>query len=395
MTPSPGSPPATDSAARIPEFLPFTRPTLDEETIQGVVDVLRSGWITSGPQVQRFEAMLSGYCGGRPVRSLVSGTGALELALELAGVKPGDEVITTPLTWVATANVIVRAGARPVLVDVDPATRLIDLDRAEAAITSRTRAILPVDLAGFPVDRDRLYDIARARGLRVIEDAAQSLGATWKGRRIGSFGDLVCFSFHANKNVTTAEGGALVLNDAAEATRCERLRLQGVIRFPDGEQDVEEPGAKLNLTDVAARIGVGQLARIDEFTARRRELAARYFDRFDRELECDLPPVDDPGTNWHMFQPVLPVDRMTISRGEFIRQMHARGIGVGVHYPALHRFTLYRGMGYGDGDFPHAERVGRGIVTLPLFPTMRNDDVDRVCDAVRDILRASLPPRHR
>lgn len=396
MTTPPGTAPRNpDPGSPTSDFLPFTRPALDEETIQGVADVLRSGWITSGPQVQRFEAMLSGYCGGRPVRSLVSGTGALELALELAGVKPGDEVITTPLTWVATANVIVRAGARPVLVDVDPKTRLIDLDRVEAAITARTRAVIPVDLAGFPVDRDRLYGIARPRGIRVIEDAAQSLGATWQGRRIGSFGDLVCFSFHANKNVTTAEGGALVLNDAAEATRCERLRLQGVIRFPDGEQDVEEAGAKLNMTDIAARIGVGQLARIDEFTARRRQLAARYFEKFDRELACGLPPADDPGTNWHMFQPVLPVDDMTISRGEFIKQMHARGIGVGVHYPALHRFTLYRGLGYGDGDFPHAERVGRGIVTLPLFPAMQDTDVDRVCDAVRDILRASLPPRHR
>lgn len=376
-------------------FLPFTRPTIDEETIAGVADVLRSGWITSGPQVRAFEAMLSDHCGGRPVRALVSGTGALELALEIAGVRPGDEVITTPLTWVATANVIVRAGARPVLVDIDPVTRLIDLDRVEAAITPRTRAILPVDLAGFPVDRDRLADIARRHGVRVIEDAAQSLGATWGGRRIGSFGDLVCFSFHANKNLTTGEGGCLVLNDAAEALRCERLRLQGVERLPDGGQEVEVAGAKLNMTDIAARIGIGQLPRLAEFNARRHALAMRYFERLDPGLLPDLPPREARGGNWHMFQPVLPLDRLTLSRGDFIRAMHDRGIGVGVHYPALHLFRLYREMGFREGDFPHAERVGAGIVTLPLFPAMGDEDVDRVATAVRDILRPNLRAGHR
>lgn len=377
------------------DYLPFTRPDIDEETIAGVVEVLRSGWITSGPQVKAFEAQLSDYFGGRPVRALVSGTGALELALELAGVKPGDEVITTPLSWVATANVVVRAGARPVFVDIDPVTRLIDLDRVEAAITPRTRAIIPVDLAGLPVDRDRLYAIASRHGLRVIEDAAQSMGATWKGRRIGSFGDLVCISFHANKNMTTAEGGCLVLNDEAEALRCERLRLQGVVRLPDGGQEVEVAGAKLNLTDVAARIGIGQLTRLDAFNARRHVLARRYFERFDRSVGCALPPADFVHTNWHMFQILLPLERLDIGRGEFIAQMHARGIGVGVHYPAMHLFKLFRGLGYGDGDFPHAEVVGASLVTLPLFPKMAEADVDRVCAAVRDILQPHLRAEHR
>jgi dTDP-4-amino-4,6-dideoxygalactose transaminase len=225
-----------------------------------------------------------------------------------------------------------------------------------------------------------LYDLAQRRGLRVIEDAAQSMGTRWQGKRIGSFGDLVCFSFHANKNITTTEGGALVLNDAAEARRCELLRLQGVERLADGEQEVEVAGAKLNMTDVAARIGLGQLPRLDEFNARRAVLARRYFERFDANLGCDLPPADDAHTNWHMFQPVLPLDRMTGTRGDFLRGMQALGIGTGVHYPALHLFKLYRGMGYGPGDFPHAERIGAGIVTLPLFPTMTEADVDRVCD---------------
>lgn len=374
--------PATADAV---SYLPFTRPTIDEETIAGVADVLRSGWITSGPQVKRFEAELSSYLGGRPVRTLASGTGALELALAIAGIGPGDEIITTPLTWVATANVVLRAGARPVFVDIDPTTRNIDLDRIEPALTGRTRALLPVDLAGLPVDRDRLYAIAHHRGLRVIEDAAQSVGATWNGRRIGSFGDLVCLSFHANKNLTTAEGGCLVLNDEEEALRCERLRLQGVIRLPDGEQEVEVAGAKLNMTDIAARIGIGQLARLEAFTARRRALARHYFACFDRGLGCELPVADFANSNWHMFQVLLPLERM--SRGDFMHAMHERGIGVGVHYPALHLFKLYQELGWRAGQFPHAERVGRSIVTLPLFPAMTEADVERVCAATRDVLR--------
>jgi dTDP-4-amino-4,6-dideoxygalactose transaminase len=296
---------------------------------------------------------------------------------------------------VATANVVVRTGARPVFVDVDPATRLLDLDRVEAAITPKTKAIIPVDLAGLAVNRDRLYAIARQHKLRVIEDAAQSMGTSWRGRRLGSFGDLVCFSFHANKNLTTAEGGCLVLNDEAEALRCERLRLQGVVRLPDGGQEVEVPGAKLNLTDIAARIGLGQLERLAAFNERRSHLARRYFAHFDRTLHCGLPPEEFADTNWHMFQILLPLERLTIGRGEFIAQMHARGIGVGVHYPAMHLFKLYRGLGYKDGDFPHAERVGASIVTLPLFPRMADADVDRVCDAVRDILRTHMRPEHR
>jgi hypothetical protein len=378
------------SAADALPYLPFTRPTIDEETIAGVAEVLRSGWITSGPQVRRFEAELSAYFGGRPVRTIASGTGALELALAIADIGAGDEVITTPLSWVATANVVVRAGARPVFVDIDPATRNIDLARVEAGITRHTRALLPVDLAGLPMDRDRLYDIAHRHGLRVIEDAAQSLGATWNGRRIGSFGDLTCVSFHANKNLTTAEGGCLVLSTEEEAVRCERLRLQGVIRLPDGEQEVEVAGAKLNMTDIAARIGLGQLARIEAFTAQRRALAAHYFRCFDRDLGCELPVADFAHANWHMFQVLLPLERMTMSRGEFMRAMHERGIGVGVHYPAMHLFKLYRDLGWRAGQFPHAERVGRSIVTLPLFPAMTEADVERVCAAVRDVVRPSL-----
>jgi dTDP-4-amino-4,6-dideoxygalactose transaminase len=362
-------------------FLPFTRPSIDEETIAGVAAVLRSGWITTGPQAQTFEAALSAHCGGRPVRAFNSGTATMEVALRVAGIGPGDEVITTPLSWVATANVILETGARPVFVDIDPATRNIDLNRIEAAVTPATRAILPVDLAGLPVDRDRLYSIARKRGLRVVEDAAQSYGASWHGRPIGSFGDFVSFSFHANKNITSIEGGALVLPADVDPGLVERYRLQGVARHGIDGMDVDVLGGKYNLTDVAARVGLGQLKRLEEFTARRRLLARHYFDCFNSELGFDLPVMDFENSNWHMFQVVLPPD---VPRAGFMLAMKERGIGTGVHYPVIHLFRLYRALGFTDGMYPHAERVGRAIVTLPLFPAMVEGDVERVCETVSE-----------
>jgi len=365
------------------DLLPFTRPDIDEATIAGVGEVLRSGWITSGPQVKSFEAALSKLCGGRPVRCFNSGTATLEIGLRLAGIGEGHEVITSPLSWVATANVVLEVRGKPVFVDVDPRTRNIDLDAAEKAVTGATRAIIPVDLAGLPVDRDRLNDLARRKQLRVVEDAAQSFGASWRGRPIGSFGDFVSFSFHANKNITSAEGGALVLPDESLVGRCEALRLQGVVRSGEDGMEVEEPGGKFNLTDVAARIGLGQLPRLEAFTQRRRTLARRYFKLWDRNLGCELPPEDFENSNWHMFQVVLP-DRM--QRARFIARMRDHGIGVGVHYPAMHLFKLYRRLGWREGQFPHAERIGRQIATLPLFPRMVDSDVDRVCEAAKKVL---------
>lgn len=372
------------------DFLPFTRPCLDEDTIAAVTAVLRSGWLTTGPKAREFEGALSAYVGGRPVRVMNSATAALEIALRIAGIGPGDEVITTPLSWVATANVILAVGATPVFVDVDRESRNIDLNRLEAAITPRTRALLPVDLAGLPVDRDRLYAIARRHGLRVIEDAAQSCGAQWQGRRLGSMGDLVAFSFHANKNMTSGEGGCLVLNDENEARLCEKLRLQGVTRAADGTMDVDVLGGKSNLTDIAAAIGLGQLRQLDGFNARRRYLARQYFVHLDRTLGLELPLPEFEQGNWHMFQPLLPLERLRITRGAFIESMRAEGIGVGVHYPAMHLFTLYRQRGFAVGDFPVAEDIGQRTITLPLFPAMQDADVLRVCEAVARVLRPFL-----
>jgi dTDP-4-amino-4,6-dideoxygalactose transaminase len=372
-----------------PAFLPFARPEIDAQTIAEVGRVLASGWITTGPQAAAFEARLSALFDGRPVRAFANGTATMEVALRVAGIGAGDEVITTPITWVATANVIVAVGARPVFVDVDPVTRNLDLDAVEAAITPRTRALMPVYLAGLPVNMDRLYAIARRHGLRVVEDAAQAIDSRWDGRRIGAFGDLVSFSFQANKNITCAEGGCLVLNTAAEAELAERLRLQGVVRTGQDGMDVERPGGKFNLTDINAAIGLGQLARLPEVTRRRAELAQAYFEAAAatglEALGIELPPrLQETGaiTNWHLFQVLLPVERLAGGRAAVMQALRDAGIGTGVHYPAAHLFSYYRGLGWRDGQLPQAERIGRGILTLPLFPSLQASEVERVCLAL-------------
>jgi dTDP-4-amino-4,6-dideoxygalactose transaminase len=356
-----------------------------------VAEVLRSGWITSGPQVKAFEAKLSEYVGGRPVRAFNSGTCTMEIALRIAGVGPGHEVITTPLTWVATSNVVLEVGARPVFVDIDPVTRTIDLNLIEAAITPATRAIIPVDLSGLPVDRDRLYAIAQRHQLRVVEDAAQAFGSMWKGKRIGCFGDFVSFSFHANKNITTIEGGCLVLNDEREARLAEQYRLHGVVRSGYDGMEVELVGGKYNLTDVAACVGLGQLPHLATFNAQRRELARAYFELFAASsapaLGLRLPVADFENSNWHMFQVILPEERLTLKRADVMAKMSAAGIGTGVHYPAIHLFALYRRLGWKEGDYPHAEYAGRNILTLPLFPAMTRADVARVVDTLAAILQ--------
>ncbi len=366
------------------DLLPFTRPDIDEETIAAVADVLRSGWLTTGPKCCELEAALSLRAGGRPVRLANSATAALEFALRIAGIQPGDEVITTSLSWVATANVILAVGARPVFIDIDPDTRLIDLNQVAAALTGRTRAIIPVDLAGFPVDRDLLYSLASRHGLRVIEDAAQAQGARWHGRELGSFGDLVAFSFHPNKNMTTGEGGCLVMNTEQEARHFEKLRLQGVTRSADGTYECDLLGGKANLTDIAAAIGLGQLRRLDQFNQRRSELARLYFARL-AGLPLSLPPTDFAHSNWHMFQVLLPAG-LAEKRGQGIRLMRESGIALGVHYPAIHKTSLYRELGLDRARLPHTESVAARILTLPLFPSMQDADVERVAMSLTRVL---------
>ncbi|MCB1823814.1 MAG: DegT/DnrJ/EryC1/StrS aminotransferase family protein [Gammaproteobacteria bacterium] len=374
-------------------YLPFARPTLDEDTIAGVVEVLRSGWITTGPQVKKFEAALSDYLDGRPARVLNSATAALEVALQLCGIGPGDEVITPSQTFFAAPNMIAKVGAIPVFVEVESISRNLDFDAVERAITPRTKAIMPTHFAGLPVDMDRLYAMAGRHGLRVIEDAALAIGSSWRGRRIGGFGDLTVFSFHPNKNMTAIEGGALALNDEAAAREVEALRFHGIVRLPDGTRDVAFPGGKFNLPDVNARIGLGQLARLEEFNARRRERAADYFQMLRTDPPCLLPHPghagDEAGHSWNMFAPLLPLDQLRIDRQQFRAALETRGIGTGVSYEAAHLTTLFRRRGHREGELPNTERIARETVTLPLFPTMTRADVERVCAAVAEVLAAA------
>ena len=371
-------------------FLPFSRPTIDEETIAAVGEVLRSGWITTGPKNQAFEALLSEYFGGRPVRTFNSGTCTMEIALRIAGIGPGDEVITTPISWPATANVIIEVGATPVFADIDPVTRNMDLDKLEAAITPRTKAIIPVYLSGLPLDMDRLYAIAHKHNLRVVEDAAQAIGSLWNGKRIGSFGDFASFSFQANKNITTGEGGCLVLNNLEEARLAEKYRLQGVTRSGVDGIDVDVLGGKYNMSDIMATIGLGQMKNLERLTAHRAALARHYFDCFGPDFEeqtgAQLPIQAFGTSNWHLFQIILP-DNGPGTRADFMTRMQKEhNIGTGYHYAPIHLFTLYRERGFKEGMFPVAEKIGRLTVTLPMFNAMTKADVERAVTAVKAVL---------
>ena len=377
-------------------FIPFTKPTIDEATIAAVAEVLRSGWITSGPKVLEFENALGDYLGGATVRCFANGTATMKIALQVAGIGPGDEVITTPISWVATSNVILAVGAKPIFVDVDPQTRNLDLNQVAKAISKNTKAIMPVYLAGLPLDVDALYALANQHGLRVIEDAAQALGSSWNGTRIGHAGkhDLVSFSFQANKNLTTIEGGCLVFNTGRfgddQVRLAEKLRLQGLVRSgPDG-MEVDILGGKDNLTDINAVIGLHQIKQLDQFQKRRIELAKEYFQKITQaglaNKGLGLPVADYEQSNWHMFQVTLPLTRLQRSRGDMMTTLKERGIGTGVHYPIITGFELYRKLGYRPESTPIAAEIGRSILTIPLFPTMSSHDIDRVVEALTQVL---------
>jgi dTDP-4-amino-4,6-dideoxygalactose transaminase len=368
-------------------FLPFTRPAIDAESIAAVAEVFRSGQLASGPKVQAFEAALAAYLGsGRHVRVMTSATAGLEMALEVAGIGEGDEVIVPAMSFAASANVVARVRAKPVFVDIELRSRNIDAALIEAAISARTRAIMPVHFSGLAVDMDAVQSIAAKHGLRVIEDAAHAIGTRYRGRLIGSFGDLTVFSFHPNKNMTSIEGGAIATGDEQAARLFEQYRFHGIKRNAEGEIDVLFPGAKSNLTDVAAQIGIDQLKRLDGFNERRRALAERYFAELDGFSGAVLPARGDSGHAWHMFQLLIDFAGRGITRAAFQKMMAERGIGIGVHYPCIPGLAYYRQLGYRPEDTPVAARVGRETVTLPLFPAMQDEDVPRVCGALREVL---------
>jgi dTDP-4-amino-4,6-dideoxygalactose transaminase len=379
-------------------FLPFARPSIDQATIDEVADCLRSGWLATGPRVQKFTEALKQYLSAPHVLPLTSATAGLHLALLGLNFKPGDEVITPALSFVATANTIVQAGATPVFVDIEPGTYNLDLKKTAAAITSKTRAIVPVHYAGLPVDLDALYALAKKHSLRIIEDAAHAIGTDYKGRKIGSFGDTQVFSFHPNKNMTTGEGGCVVTRDETLAQFVSMMGFHGINRndawnrfSKQGSQhyDVVAPGFKYNMMDIQAAIGLHQLASLDEFIEKRTKLALRYFDLFENWREWELPKMPAHYAykhSWHLFLPLLNPDVAKISRDDFMAAMKELNIGIGFHYDVIHLFSYYRErFGYKPGDFPVAENVASRIVSLPLFPSLTEKDQDRVISAMKQV----------
>ena len=376
--------------------VPFFKPSVDEDDIEAVVATLRSGWLTSAGNVKALEGELAEYCGARFVNAVNSATAAMHLALVAWDIGPGDEVITTPYTFTATANVVVHTGARPVLADVREDDFNIDPAAIERAITPRTKAIIPVHFAGEPCDMDAIMSIARAHNLLVLEDAAHAVGAMYRGRMVGSIGDATAFSFYATKNMTTGEGGALATDDEGLSERVRSLTLHGMNRdawnrYDAGgswRYDIAEFGFKDNLTDFAAALGRGQLAKLDAFAERRTAIVQRYFANLRDEEHLRLPGFNEENRHaWHLFavrvRPSAPV-----GRDDVIRKLAERGIQVSVHFIPLHLFTAYQKMGWWrEGDFPVAEACFAGEISLPLFPSMTDAQVDEVCQALREILR--------
>ncbi len=382
--------------------LPFSRPHIGDEEIAEVEATLRSGWLTTGPRVARFEADLAAYLGGEAqVLGVNSGTAALHLAVLAAGLGPGDEVITTPMTWPATASMILLAGARPVLVDIERDTLNLRPDLVEQAVTERTRAILPVHFAGLCCDMAALQDIARRHSLVILEDAAHALGATCPQGHAGLLGLAGCFSFHPTKPITTGEGGALVTLDEALADRARLLSFHGVTRGArarasgTSEYEVVELGFKYNMLDLQAAIGLHQLRRAEDLRAGRERIARRY-----RELLGDLDgellylPTDPPAGwrhSWHLYVIKLNLDRLTIDRPAFRAALLERKLATGLHYLSLHLQPFYaRELGCRPEDHAAAAWASSRVVSLPLFADMTEEDVSYVAGVVREVLESNV-----
>lgn len=379
-------------------FLPFALPEIGEEEIAEVVDTLRSGWVTTGPKAKRFEQAFAEFLGEPQIECIAvnSATAGLHLALEALGIGPGDEVITTTHTFTATAEVVRYLGADVVLVDIDPLTLNIDPRLVEAAITPRTKAIIPVHYAGLAVDMLAILDIARKHGLRVVEDAAHALPTTLEKELIGTMGsDATVFSFYANKTMTTGEGGMLVTRNAELAKRARVMRLHGMNRdafdrftakVPSWYYEIVAPGFKYNLTDIAAALGLHQLKRLTAFQARREQIAQAYLDAF-ADLPLILPPLPQEGDthSWHLFVLRL-ADEAVIERDVFIERMFAKGIGCSVHYIPLHLHPYWRDRyELSPEQFPHSQKAYERMLSIPLYTAMSDADVQRVIAAVREI----------
>jgi perosamine synthetase len=379
------------------EFLPFHVPEIEDEEVQSVLGTLRSGWLTTGAKVKQFEENFSRYTGAKHAIAANSCTAALHLALDAIGIKEGDEVIVPTLTFTATAEVVLYFKARPVLVDCEPGTLNLDPNQIERNLTTKTRAIMPVHFAGQPCDMDRLLDIARRHRLKVIEDAAHALPALYRDRMVGTIGDITCFSFYATKTITTGEGGMATTDNPEWSDRMRMMSLHGISKDAWNRYSAEGswyyevlfPGFKYNLTDVAAAIGVEQLKKSDRFWCSRKRLAEMYNERL-ADLPEIMTPVLSPDVRhaWHLYVIQLNLEMLRIDRNHFIKALKERGIGTSVHFIPLHLHPFYRdNFGYAPGDFPAATAAYQRIVSLPIYPKMTQQDIDRVIDAVRGIVQ--------
>jgi len=379
----------------ISEFIPFSPPNIGEEEIDEVLDTLRSNWITTGPKTKQFEADFAAYLNAPEALALNSCTAALHTALTALGIGPGDEVISTPMTFCSTSNVIEHVGARPVLVDVEADTLNIDPAKIAAAITPKTRAIMPVHYAGHPVELDAIESLARAHNLAIIEDAAHALPAKYKGRDIGSGNNPVAFSFYATKNLTTGEGGMLTgSSDFIERSRI--VSLHGMSRdawkrYDKGgswSYDVVLPGFKYNMTDIQSAMGIWQLKKLAGFHQRRQEIADRYTQAF-AEIEELMTPAERPEVQhaWHLYVLRLNIEMLSISRDHFINELTSRGIGTSVHFIPIHVHPYYRDKyGYAPRDFPIAYSNFERMFSLPLNTRLTDAEVDQIIEAVADIV---------
>ncbi len=376
-------------------FLPFHRPGIDEADLKAVVDCLRSGWLTTGPRTAAFERAFARFVGGRHAVGVNSCTAALHLSLLALGVGPGDEVVTTPITFVSTVNVIHHVGATPVFADVEPDRLTIDPAEVLRRITRRTRAVIPVHFAGHPCDMEAIARLARPRGIAVVGDAAHAVEARQRGRPVGALGDAVCYSFYANKNMTTGEGGMAVTADGWLASRIRTLSLHGMDRNAwrrygpraRGHWDLVAAGFKYNMGDIQAALGLSQLKKVQEWH-RRRETLTRIYDQALSEMPAVRPLKDAPGTAPARHLYVVLIERRP-GRDTVMERMRARGIGVGVHFRAVHLTSFYRrSYGFKRGMFPRAEDASDRVLSLPLYPSMDRIDVERVVAALRASLRA-------
>jgi dTDP-4-amino-4,6-dideoxygalactose transaminase len=381
------------------EFLVFGKPRIEEDEIAEVVATLRSGWIGMGPRTLQLERDFAAYTGAKHAIAVNSCTAALHLALIAAGVGPGDEVITTPLTFAATANVVTHVGATPIFADINRHTQNIDPARVAAKLTPRTKAIIPVHMLGRPADLDPLLALAREHSLAIVEDAAHAVETVYRGRHVGTIGHFTAFSFYANKNVTTGEGGMLTTDDDVAADRIRTLRLHGISKdawkrySSEGFSPYEliEPGFKYNMLDLTAALGIHQLRRVEENWQIRARYVALYNEAFAELAGLSVPALEPLGPGdrhaWHLYPVLIDLDRLTLDRNGFIDALQARNIGTGIHYTALHLQRYYRErFGTRRGDYPEAEWVSDRTVSLPLSPAMTEDDVEDVIAAVTDVL---------